>query len=145
PKAKAEEPKKAAPAPAAKPPAETKPAPASKAAPDTAAASKKGKVEPAPASKKGGRADSEPGSRKPASLRAVRDGEVDDLDASSISAEFFRKDGDSLPPVEEHDLDHGIESVAAPVLSPATLARRARLRRLVAGVVAFAGVLSIAV
>ena len=46
-----------------------------------------------------------------------------------------------MPPVEE------IEEASphAVVLSPSTLARRARLRRLVAGVVAFAGVISVAV
>jgi outer membrane biosynthesis protein TonB len=108
--------------------------------------------EPKPsASKKGSpvKVESEPGSRRPAALRAVRDGEAaskpsidDELDPSSISAEFFRKDEDSVPPIEEHD-----EHDAAPVLllSPSTLARRARLRRMVAGVVAFAGVISIAV
>jgi hypothetical protein len=135
PKARAEEPKKAAPAPA---PA-AKPVVAPKPPVQEAPASKKGKAEeqrPAPSSKKGG------------ALRAVRDGEgkaalEGDIDASSISAEFFRKDVDSLPPVEEHE--HELESMAALVLSPSTLARRARLRRLVAGVVAFAGVISIAV
>ncbi len=100
--------------------------------------------------KKSARTEGDPSSRKPASLRAVRDGEGaskatfdDELDPSSISAEFFRKDQDSVPPVEEHD-DH--EEVAPVlILSPSTLARRARLRRMVAGVVAFAGVISIAV
>jgi len=85
--------------------------------------------------------EAEPGSRRPASLRAVPALD-DDLDPSSISSAFFRKDQDSVPPVEEHE-DHELSPV--PVLSPSTLARRARLRRLVAGVVAFAGVISIAV
>ena len=66
----------------------------------------------------------------------------EELDPSSISAEFFRKDQDSVPPVEEHE---EIEALPVPVLSPTAIARRARLRRLVAGVVAFAGVISIAV
>jgi hypothetical protein len=79
-----------------------------------------------------------PSSRKPASLRV---GGIDDeIDPSSISAEFFRKDQDSVPPVEE-----GEEHTVVPVLSPVTIARRARLRRIVAGVVSFAGVISIAV
>src|SRR6185437_12263763 len=98
-------------------------------------------------SKKMGRADVEPASRKPASLRAVPHDKSeafdDELDPSSISAQFFRKDQDSVPPVEEHDEPE--EVVAAPILSPAALARRARLRRMVAGVVACAGVISIAV
>ncbi len=85
--------------------------------------------------------DADPGSRRPAPLRAVPALD-DDLDPSSVSSAFFRKDQDSVPPVEEHE-DHDLMPV--PVLSPSTLARRARLRRLVAGVVAFAGVISIAV
>ena len=71
----------------------------------------------------------------------------DEVDDSSISAEFFRREGDSLPPMvdahgehEDHD-DHG----GVHVLSAATMARRARLRRVVAGVVAFAGVITLAV
>lgn len=71
----------------------------------------------------------------------------DEVDTSSISAEFFRREGDSLPPLvgaheepEEHD-----EPGGAHVLSPAAIARQARLRRLVAGVVAFAGVITLAV
>jgi len=86
--------------------------------------------------------EGEPGSRRPASQRAVTAIE-DDTDLASISAEFFRKDegDDSVPPVEEHE-----EAEAVPSLpSPSRLARRARLRRVVAGVVAFAGVVSIAV
>jgi outer membrane biosynthesis protein TonB len=46
--------------------------------------------------------------------------------------------------VEEHEQEE-IEHAPVPVLSPTALARRARLRRLVAGVVGFAGVISIAV
>jgi hypothetical protein len=81
------------------------------------------------------------GARKPGSARgALHD---DEIDPSSISAEFFRKDQDSVPPVEEHDEE--IEAPAHVVLSPAALARRARLRRIVASVVAFAGVVSVAV
>ena len=137
--AKVEEPKKAAPAPA------SKPAVAPKPVPEAAPASKKAEQTAAPPSKKGppSKTDGEPGSRRPASLRAVKPGLEDDLDASSISAEFFRKDVDSLPPVEEHEPE--LDSIAVPVLSPSTLARRARLRRFVAGVVSFAGVISIAV
>ncbi len=95
----------------------------------------------APANKKIAAKDAEPGSRRPASLRAVPVLD-DDLDPSSISSAFFRKDQDSVPPIEEHE-EH--DSAPVPVLSPSTLARRARLRRVVAGVVAFAGVISIAV
>ncbi|MFO0762090.1 MAG: hypothetical protein U0359_36970 [Byssovorax sp.] len=67
----------------------------------------------------------------------------DDVDLSTVSAEFFRRDHDSLPPVTEPHPEQ--DEVAVVQLSPATLARRARLRRIVAGVVSFAGVLSIAV
>jgi hypothetical protein len=68
----------------------------------------------------------------------------DELDGSSVSAEFFQKDtGVTQPAIELH---HELEEVSqAPVLSPKALARRARFRRLVAGVVAFAGVISLAV
>jgi hypothetical protein len=85
--------------------------------------------------------EGELGARRPASLRAVPTLD-DDVDPSSVSAEFFRKDEDSVPPIEEHE-EH--DAVRVAVLSPSALARRARLRRLVAGVVAFAGVISIAV
>lgn len=68
---------------------------------------------------------------------------ADEIDLSSVSAEFFRRDHDSVPPVTEAHAD--LEEPATVQLSPAALARRARLRRVVAGVVAFAGVLSIAV
>ncbi len=71
----------------------------------------------------------------------------DEVDDSSISAEFFRREGDSLPPMvdahSEHE-DHD-EPGAVHALTPATIARRARLRRVVAGVVAFAGVITLAV
>jgi outer membrane biosynthesis protein TonB len=71
----------------------------------------------------------------------------DEVDDSSISAEFFRREGDSLPPMVdahgEHD-DHD-EAAGTHLLSAATMARRARLRRVVAGVVAFAGVITLAV
>jgi hypothetical protein len=98
-------------------------------------------AKPAPSRKGDGRTALPPVSRKPAPVREP--GMEEDLDPSSISAAFFRKDQDSVPPVEEHE----DEVIAAPQieLSPATLARRARLRRVVAGVVAFAGVISIAV
>jgi hypothetical protein len=90
--------------------------------------------------KKGGKGESpKADAKRPASH--------DDVDDSSISAEFFRREADSLPPLVdahgEHE-DHD-EAAAAHVLSPATIARRARLRRVVAGVVAFAGVITLAV
>ncbi len=140
---KVEEPKKAAPK-AEEPRKVEEP---KKAAPK-AEEPRKAKDEPKSVpSKKMGRADVEPASRKPASLRAVPHGKGeafdDELDPSSISAQFFRKDQDSVPPVEEHDEPEDV--AAAPILSPAALARRARLRRMVAGVVACAGVISIAV
>ena len=140
---KIEEPKKAAPK-AEEPRKIEEP---KKAAP-RAEEPRKAKDEPKSVpSKKMGRVEVEPSSRKPASLRAVPHGKGeafdDELDPSSISAQFFRKDQDSVPPVEEHDEPE--EVVAAPILSPAALARRARLRRMVAGVVACAGVISIAV
>ena len=72
----------------------------------------------------------------------------DEVDDSSISAEFFRREGDSLPPMVdahgEHE-DHDEAGGAHPMLSAATIARRARLRRVVAGVVAFAAVITLAV
>jgi tetratricopeptide (TPR) repeat protein len=66
----------------------------------------------------------------------------EDLDASGVSAEFFRDDEASLAPTIED-----VHEEAAPrvVLSAATVARRARFRRAVAGVVAFTGVISLAV
>jgi hypothetical protein len=121
---KAEEPKKAAPFKAEEP---------KKAAPVKAEEPKSAGARP--------QAPQAPSSRRPASLRAVPALE-EEFDPSSISAEFFRKDQDSVPPVEEHE---EVDPIPAPVLSPSALARRARLRRLVAGVVAFAGVISIAV
>ena len=79
-------------------------------------------------------------------VEAKRSG-TDEVDDSSISAEFFRREGDSLPPmVDAHgDHDDHDEAGGVHVLSPATIARRARLRRVVAGVVAFAGVITLAV
>ncbi len=73
-----------------------------------------------------------------------------ETDMSSVSAEFFRKDTDSLPPFidsQEHHLEgaHDEEEPLVDPLTPTALARRARLRRVVAGVVAFAGVISLAV
>ena len=66
----------------------------------------------------------------------------EDLDASGVSAEFFRDDEASLAPTIE---DVPEEPTMRVVLSPATVARRARFRRVMAGVVAFAGVISLAV
>lgn len=69
----------------------------------------------------------------------------EELDSSSISAEFFRRDEDSLPLViDSHSEAEEVVHLALP-LSPAAVARRARLRRVVAGVVAFAGVISLAI
>jgi tetratricopeptide (TPR) repeat protein len=133
--AKVEEPKKAAPAKAEEP---------KKAVPAKVEEPKKGtpsKEDAKSASAKKHKPE-DPGARRPGSLRAVPALE-EDLDASSISAEFFRKDQDSVPPVEEHEEE--VDAVPVQVLSPTTIARRARLRRLVAGVVAFAGVITIAV
>lgn len=62
-----------------------------------------------------------------------------------MSAEFFRREEDSLPPVMDAHSDAEEVAVVTLPLSPATIARRARLRRVVAGVVAFAGVISLAV
>jgi hypothetical protein len=86
------------------------------------------------------------GKNEPAKAEAKRPAN-DEVDDSSISAEFFRREGDSLPPMVdahgEHD-DHD-EAGRVHALSPATIARQARLRRVVAGVVAFAGVITLAV
>jgi hypothetical protein len=132
---KAEEPKKAAPTPAAKVDEPKKPAPAKAEEPKKATPKATQALREAPAAKK---AEHAPISHKPASSHPAEE----DLDPSSISAAFFRRDQDSVPPVEEHE-----EELAPPqiVLSPTTLARRARLRRAVAGVVAFLCVVSIAV
>ena len=72
---------------------------------------------------------------------------TDEVDDSSISAEFFRREGDSLPPMVDAHGEHEDHDDAGRVhaLSPATIARQARLRRVVAGVVAFAGVITLAV
>lgn len=64
----------------------------------------------------------------------------EEIDPSAISAEFFARDDISVPPVEELD-----EPELAPEIMAAATARRARLRGIVAGVVAFAAVLSVAV
>ncbi|HVY44571.1 MAG TPA: hypothetical protein VHB21_01780, partial [Minicystis sp.] len=50
----------------------------------------------------------------------------DDLDTSGISAEFFRDDEESLAPLVEELVE---ETQPRMVLSPATMARRARFRR----------------
>jgi hypothetical protein len=75
---------------------------------------------------------------------------ADLIDPSSVSAEFFRREEDSVPPLidalgdrNNHD-DHD-DLIPGIHLSPETLARRARLRRIVAGVVGLAGVISLAV
>ncbi len=104
---------------------------------------KKSELQPAQTKKKGGKNEGPKGeARRPVD---------DEVDPSSISAEFFRRDVDSLPPLvgahvehEEHHVEHE-EADGVHVLSPAAIARRARLRRVVAGVVAFAGVITLAV
>jgi hypothetical protein len=68
----------------------------------------------------------------------------------SLTSEFFRKQEDSVPPVgsvAEHDRDHGDHDDVHPmvVLSPSAIARRARLRRVVGGVVIALGLVSVAV
>jgi hypothetical protein len=74
--------------------------------------------------------------------QASRPRKEEDLDSSGVSAEFFRDDEASLAPTIE---DVPEEPAMRVVLSPATVARRARFRRAVAGVIAFAGVISLAV
>jgi hypothetical protein len=88
--------------------------------------------------KKGGKSDApRADSKRPAN---------DEVDDSSISAEFFRRDGDSLPPMVDAHPDHeDHDEAGVHVLSAETIARRARLRRVVAGVVAFAAVITLAV
>jgi hypothetical protein len=153
---KAEEPKKSEPAPQNK---KNEPAPQSKKGEPVKAADPKKvdenaqtlRTERMPSAdadrsgnnkKKGGKGEFP----KPAEAKRPANDEVDD---SSISAEFFRREGDSLPPMvdahHDHDHEEHDEAGGVHVLSPATIARRARLRRVVAGVVAFAGVITLAV
>ncbi len=88
--------------------------------------------------KKGGKSDApRTDAKRPAN---------DEVDDSSISAEFFRREGDSLPPMVDAHGDHeDHDDAGVHVLSAETIARRARLRRVVAGVVAFAAVITLAV
>lgn len=65
------------------------------------------------------------------------------MDFSSVSAEFFRRDYYAVPPANGGA--HGARGAGGDAARSAALARRARLRRVVAGVVSFAAVLSIAV
>lgn len=75
----------------------------------------------------------------PASRRAGTNA----TDELSLSAEFFRRDEESsFPPIIE---DHEHEEVQRVELSPKAMARRNRMRRVVAGVVAFAGAISLAI
>jgi len=143
---KAEEPKKAEPIAAAKkveaPVSVKKAEEPKKSEPQPPPGNKKIDTAKAGNSKKGGKNEGP----KSEARRPVDD----DVDTSSISAEFFRREVDSLPPLvdahekheghEEHDEAGGVH-----VLSPATIARQARLRRVVAGVVAFASVITLAV
>ncbi|WP_437688058.1 hypothetical protein [Sorangium sp. So ce176] len=74
---------------------------------------------------------------------------LDLIDPSSPTAAFFRREEESFPPltdVASDPDDHADERlVVVHQLSPETLARRARLRRIVAGVAGLAGVISVAV
>jgi hypothetical protein len=75
----------------------------------------------------------------PASRRAGTNA----TDELSLSSEFFRRDEEnSFPPVID---DHEHEEVQRVELSPKAMARRNRMRRVVAGVVAFAGAISLAI
>lgn len=93
-----------------------------------------------------------------ASLRALADAELspahpdtaDVVDPSSISGRFFQRDEDSVPPLidalgDRNDRDVEDDYIPGLHLSPDALARRARLRRIVAAVVGLAGVISLAV
>lgn len=79
---------------------------------------------------------SEPAKEPPPS----RHHDIADEDSLSLSADFFHKPADSVPP---HVDD--FHEPAPLLIPPETLARRARFRRIVAAVVGFAGVVSIAV
>jgi len=78
---------------------------------------------------------------KPAELSLEdEDGSASSL---SLSAEFFREEEDSVPPfVDSLEIE---EPLRVPPPSPETIARRARFRRVVGAVVAFAGLVSVAV
>jgi hypothetical protein len=79
----------------------------------------------------------------PASISGRR--AEDGGDMSSVSAEFFRGDEDSVPPlVDTVGDDHQDEPPPPSEVNPAALARRARLRRIVGAVVGFAGVVAVA-
>ncbi|MCC6558083.1 MAG: tetratricopeptide repeat protein [Polyangiaceae bacterium] len=67
----------------------------------------------------------------------------DALDHSSVSAEFFRGDADSVPPLVDGVEEHHDEVAPVSVLHPAAIARRARLRRIVGAVVGIAGAVAI--
>ncbi|WP_437277366.1 hypothetical protein WME90_39955 [Sorangium sp. So ce375] len=92
---------------------------------------------------------------QPAALASAPDEPASDADAldlidpSSPTAAFFRREEESFPPLAEvasNPDDHADERlVVVHQLSPETLARRARLRRIVAGVAGLAGVISVAV
>ncbi|MEO5728891.1 MAG: hypothetical protein ABI134_00335, partial [Byssovorax sp.] len=131
---------------------------ARKGEPVKAAPAKKADVGSPPRSERAAPADEAPrsvnnvnkkkGSKGEGAKAEARRPTDDEVDTSSISAEFFLREGDSLPPLvgaheelEEHDEPGAVHHV----LSPAAIARQARLRRLVAGVVAFAGVITLAV
>lgn len=72
--------------------------------------------------------------------KSTRPHDIADEDSLSLSADFFHKPTDSVPP---HVDD--FQEPAPLLIPPEALARRARFRRIVAAVVGFAGVVSIAV
>ncbi len=102
---------------------------------------------PARSSRPAARSSRPPEKGKAARSASRHDAEYDDEPSHSLSAEFFRRDVESLPPHVDYFHDHAEEPDHDHVhlLSPAALERRARFRRIVAAVVGFAGVVSIAV
>jgi tetratricopeptide (TPR) repeat protein len=79
----------------------------------------------------------------PSARRSVD--EADALTSSGVSEDFFREDDSSLSPHGLGDDEVDEEPSAHLSLTPEQLDRRARLRRIVAGVVAFAGLLVLGV
>jgi hypothetical protein len=70
---------------------------------------------------------------------------LDPLDTSTISSTFFQRDEDSVPPLIDGLIDATEEPPPSLHFSPETIARRARLRRIVAAVAGLAGVITLAV
>ena len=76
---------------------------------------------------------------------AARRSADDAIDSSSVSSEFFRGDEDSVPPlVDAVDREPHDEPAPESEIHPATLARRARLRRIVGAVIGVAGAVTLA-